>query len=137
MDLSSIAGSIPVTHGNPLRVQNSLGRRISVLEGHVWVTQDGDPRDVVLGAGDEFRFDRPAAVVSALDSDARILCEQGADVGGSGRRSLFLAALSRLWTGWRDARRAEAARASLCNLNDYLLADIGLHRAGCGWTRHD
>lgn len=73
MDLSSIAGSIALRHGRPLRLDNAPGRRISVLEGHVWVTQDSDPRDVVLGAGDEFVFDRPQAIVTALDGDARIV----------------------------------------------------------------
>jgi ferric-dicitrate binding protein FerR (iron transport regulator) len=82
MDLSSIAGSIPLVHGSPLRVQNSLGRRISVLEGHVWVTQDGDPRDIVLSAGDDFLFDRPtAALISALGGDARIAGEDGLAFG--------------------------------------------------------
>lgn len=73
MDLSSIAGSIAIRHQQPLRVDKALGRRFHVLEGHVWVTQDGDPRDVVLSAGNEFVFDRPKAIVSALDGDARIV----------------------------------------------------------------
>jgi len=78
MDHSQIAGSIALHSGQPLRVENGYGRRISVLEGHVWVTQDGDPRDIVLRAGDDFRFDRQApALVSSLDGDARILPEEG------------------------------------------------------------
>ena len=78
MDHSQIAGSIALHSGQPLRVENGYGRRISVLEGHVWVTQDGDPRDIVLGAGDDFRFDRQVpALVTSLDGDARILPEEG------------------------------------------------------------
>jgi hypothetical protein len=73
MDLSSIAGSIAVRHGQPLRLDNTQGRRLHVLAGHVWVTQDSDPRDVVLGAGEEYVFDRPRAIASALDGDARIV----------------------------------------------------------------
>lgn len=74
MDLSQIAGSIPVPHSQPVRIENALGRRIAVLEGHVWVTQDGDPRDIVLGAGEDFVFDRSGlAIVSALDGAARVL----------------------------------------------------------------
>jgi Protein of unknown function (DUF2917) len=78
MDLSQIAASIPLRSGQPLRVQNGFGRRISVLEGHVWVTQDGDPRDIVLSAGDDFVFDRPAAaLLTSLNGDARIVREEG------------------------------------------------------------
>jgi len=82
MDHSQIAGSIALHSGQPLRVENGYGRRISVLEGHVWVTQDGDPRDIVLGAGDDFVFDRRTmAVLSALDGDARIVRQDGIAVG--------------------------------------------------------
>jgi hypothetical protein len=78
MDLSQVAGSIALQSGQPLRIENGYGRRISVLEGHVWVTQDGDPRDIVLGAGDDFIFDRRAmAVLSALGGDARIVRQDG------------------------------------------------------------
>ena len=88
MDLSQIAGSIHLRRGQPLRLENGYGRRISVLEGHVWVTQDGDPRDVVLGAGEDFRFDRPvSALVSALDGDATIIRQEGIDLGSAGSRA--------------------------------------------------
>jgi len=82
MDLSQIAGSIPLRSGQLLRIDNGAGRRITVVEGHVWLTQAGDPRDIVLGAGDAFHFDRSAAaLVSPLGTDARIAAEDGLDIG--------------------------------------------------------
>jgi hypothetical protein len=84
MELSQAAASLRVRSGQPLRVQNTFGRRIAVLEGHVWVTQDGDPRDVVLSPGDDFVFDRPVdALLSSLGGDARIVREDGVTVGAS------------------------------------------------------
>lgn len=80
MDLSQIAASIPIPHSQPLRVRHGYGRRIAVLEGHVWVTQDSDPRDIVLSAGDDFLFDRPVpALISALGGDARIAFQDGVE----------------------------------------------------------
>ena len=84
MDLSQIEASIPIHSGQPLRLRNGYGRRITVIEGNVWVTQDSDARDIVLSAGDDFRFDRQVdALVSALGGNARIACEDGVDVGVS------------------------------------------------------
>ena len=100
MDLGQVAASVPIRASQPLHVRNGFGRRIVVLDGNVWVTQDGAPRDIVLSAGDDFRFDRPApAIVSALGGDARIVREEGVDIGPSRgqRQKRWRAALSRFW----------------------------------------
>lgn len=141
MDLSQVAGSIPLPACEPLRLSNGYGRRISVVEGDVWVTQDGDPRDIVLHAGDSFRFDRPSgAIVSALGANARIVREDGVGVnppepGGDGRGLLQRAVNA--WSQWQRTRRLRRARASLHAMSDYLLADIGLRREGCATLRID
>ncbi len=37
-----------------LRIAHPLGMRVDCLEGSLWITQDGDLRDVVLQAGQSF-----------------------------------------------------------------------------------
>ena len=73
MDLSQIASGIDLAQGEALRLEDAAGRRITVLQGHVWITQDGDPRDVVLQAGEDFVIERPGlALVTPLDGGARV-----------------------------------------------------------------
>ena len=51
-----------------MRVFDGRGRGLAVLDGMVWVTQDGDPRDIFVGSGESFTFDRPGlAIVQALE----------------------------------------------------------------------
>lgn len=45
------------------------GQRIESRRGSVWITQDGDPRDVVIAAGESHALDRDGPVyVQALDA---------------------------------------------------------------------
>ena len=51
-----------------MRVFDGKGRGLAVLDGLVWVTQDGDRRDIFVGRGESFTFDRPGlAIVEALE----------------------------------------------------------------------
>ena len=52
-----------------LEVKQALGVTIECLEGSVWVTLDGDRRDVVLDAGHTFNVDRKQrTLIQALDT---------------------------------------------------------------------
>ena len=56
-----------------LGLQRHTGDRIECVSRTVWVTQDGDLRDIVLKAGESFRLDRTGrALVSAL-ADAGVI----------------------------------------------------------------
>ena len=71
-----------LTKGRIRRVHQPIGQRVECLTGALWVTQDGDPRDIVLEPGESFAFDhRGDALISAL-SDSRFLllsvCAPGA-----------------------------------------------------------
>jgi hypothetical protein len=73
MDLSNFVTGTDLQPGQSLRLQDAVGKRIAVLQGQVWITQDRDPRDVVVAAGGDFVIDRPGlAVVTPLDGPARV-----------------------------------------------------------------
>ena len=62
--------------GRIRRVHRPLGRRVECVSGTLWITQDGDPRDIVLAPGDSFTFDhRGDALISALDDSRFLLLE--------------------------------------------------------------
>jgi Protein of unknown function (DUF2917) len=59
--------------GRSQRLQDARGSLVLCLSGTLWLTQEGDPRDVVLEAGDEAQIDRDGlSIVQAL-SDARFV----------------------------------------------------------------
>lgn len=52
-----------------LEIKQALGVTIECLEGSVWVTLDGDMRDVILDAGCAFNVDRKQrTLIQALDT---------------------------------------------------------------------
>ena len=52
------------------------GHRVECLSGALWITQDGDSRDIVLAPGDSFSFDRVGdALISALEDSRFLLLE--------------------------------------------------------------
>lgn len=74
MDLSQFANRIDLPQGQVLRLHDAAGRRITVVQGHVWITQDRDPRDVVLSVGEDFVIERQGlALVTPLDGAAQVV----------------------------------------------------------------
>lgn len=58
---------MPLQRRQTFKLRARQGERIECRTGQLWVTQDGDPRDVILKAGECFTLDRPgSALVSAL-----------------------------------------------------------------------
>ncbi|MBL0726957.1 DUF2917 domain-containing protein [Piscinibacter sp. HJYY11] len=69
------------------------GERIECQSGELWITQDGDPRDIVLGPRECFTLDRAGtAVVSAL-KDAAFVYRRSASMVLSPRPAASEAAL--------------------------------------------
>ena len=68
MNLSSTTSDIVLARGELLNLDGAEGARIVNRGGTVWITQDGDLRDIVLRDGDEFELDRSTpAIVQAFE----------------------------------------------------------------------
>lgn len=69
-----------IGRGHYLRLSDVAGRSIAVFRGRVWITQEGDRRDVFAGPGDTFHVDRPGLVlVEALEHASLIVLEPSDD----------------------------------------------------------
>ena len=72
---------VPVTRlqrRQTFQLRARRGERIECQSGELWVTQDGDPRDIILGPRECFTLDRAGtAVVSALKDAAFIYRRSG------------------------------------------------------------
>ncbi len=73
MNNDLLIGALSIAKGRVRRVPSPLGRRIECLSGVIWVTQDGDRRDIVLEAGEAFEFDRTRGVLVSALKDSRYL----------------------------------------------------------------
>lgn len=73
MDARSDPALSTLRKGDVLTLAGAPGRGIAVFTGQVWLTQYNDPRDIVVGAGETFAFDRRGLVVVNALSDASLL----------------------------------------------------------------
>ena len=68
---------VSLAKGALLNISDSSGRSLRVLEGRVWITEQGSLDDIFLDPGDSYRFDGSgAAVVTAeggRDATATVL----------------------------------------------------------------
>jgi hypothetical protein len=83
-----------------LRIDESQHARIRCEDGTVWITQDGDPRDVVLGAGQQFTVDRPGQVVVFSLSGAKLelhSCIKALAKAKRGWRTRLLSGVNRMF----------------------------------------
>jgi hypothetical protein len=59
-----VHGSLGMTRGSMLRVEDGQDMVINVWEGGIWLTQEGDRRDRHLGPGDCFRIERDGVTLA-------------------------------------------------------------------------
>ena len=76
MKIEFSASGMVLGAGQLLSLDDAVGVRIASQGGSVWITQDGDPRDIVLRAGESFELDRATAViVQAIDAAVVTIAE--------------------------------------------------------------
>ena len=77
MNNDFLSGASSITKGRVRRVADPIGRRVECLSGVIWVTQDGDLRDIILEPGEGFDFDRSEGVLISALKDSRYLLLEG------------------------------------------------------------
>lgn len=73
MDTSLSMAFEQLAKGALLKLRDAQGRGVAVRSGCLWITQEGDPRDLFVGAGQSVRLDRGGLVVIEALADARLL----------------------------------------------------------------
>ena len=77
MNTATVNTSVSLTHKTTLRVPDAAGLEITCTRGSLWLTLDGDLRDIILTAGshnDTFRTSehRVAIVYALADSQVKV-----------------------------------------------------------------
>lgn len=63
MDGYIVHGSVGMTRGSVLRIEDGRGMLVYVWDGGIWLTQEGDGRDRHLAPGQWFLLDRSGVTV--------------------------------------------------------------------------
>ncbi len=97
---------VPLDQPAPLRLTDIRGTRLRARDGTLWITIDGDHRDIVLEDGQQWVVDSPGVVmVTALGGKATLeLCEKPAQPRKPAvpAKSYWYQTLDSLWD--RDSR---------------------------------
>jgi hypothetical protein len=67
--------TIDLPKGKYLRLREGAGSTLTAREGSVWITEQDNPRDVVLRPGQSFTLGRRGLALVEAFSDASILFE--------------------------------------------------------------
>jgi hypothetical protein len=59
-----------------LRIADGAGLEVKCLRGNLWITQDGDREDRIVGSGESFVLDRPGLSLVTAPLDPALLVVQ-------------------------------------------------------------
>lgn len=96
-----------LTNGTTLSLPNARGSTLTVTRGMLWLTQYGDRRDIVLGAGDTWTIERQGETLATAleDSAVALVGKANARVDARGRRRSWLERVVTWFDGARAGRR--------------------------------
>jgi len=72
MNIRLNARTVCLTRTQALTLDDARGSSIRCHAGRVWITQNGDPRDIVLVSGESFTLDRDSPAIVTAIRDASI-----------------------------------------------------------------
>jgi hypothetical protein len=90
MDIELNQDGLCLQRNQVVKVHGGRGHAIVCHSGSVWVTQDGDPRDVILRAGDAFTLDRKGPVLVQAFAPGAISITPAAAQTRASRLAAFL-----------------------------------------------
>ena len=89
-----LRGNIRLERGGCVRIQGGSGTLVRVHSGAVWITEEGDPRDHFVPAGERFNVaSNRLTLVSALGAQQTSRCARP-------RKRSLAARLARAWRSW-------------------------------------
>lgn len=73
MHLELDAGAVKLSPNHTLRLRDAAGTTVCAVEGAVWITEENQPKDIVLERGACYRLKaRGLAIVNALGGSAAV-----------------------------------------------------------------
>ena len=75
--LEPAGATLRLQHAQFAQLHGTLGWTVKALSGALWITQDGDIRDVILQAGESFVIDRKGPALLSPFDDAQVCISFG------------------------------------------------------------
>jgi hypothetical protein len=74
MQIELRSGAVRLGPNQTLKVLDGAGSTLCAVEGSLWITEENQPRDIVLEAGGCYRLQHPGvALVNSLAGEASLL----------------------------------------------------------------
>ena len=96
--LTPSGSMIQLNNAEFLHLRGATGWTVKALEGALWITQDGDLRDIVLEPGESHRLDRRSPALISPMGNARLCLslKDRRDEAKASRHAMLPASLARL-----------------------------------------